>query len=124
MLPYADYFGNNPGYEVNKSKVAESIKDEVLNVPIPKYSVWSFELEVDKTLRLDSEGKSEIYICNIKEERLRIAQPIVTMSQRYFTVNTNTVGKWGQWKKLQLRKTLLKMEIYYSAPDGKFFEEA
>ena len=115
LLLYADFFGNNSGYVVDKSKVIESIKGMVLNVPIPKDSVWSFELEVDKTLYLDNEEKSEIYICNFKnvladerladeslsfEDRLRIAQPLTTMSARYFSVNENPVGQWGQWKNL------------------------
>lgn len=115
LLPYADFFGNNAGYEVDKSKTLESISGAVLNVPVPKDSVWSFELEVDKTLRLDEEGKSEIYICSIKnvlaeerlaneslsfEERLKIAEPIVTMSARYFSVAASPIGDWGKWKSL------------------------
>jgi len=115
LLPYADFFGNNSGYEVDKSKVIESINGAKLNVPVPKDSVWSFELEVDKTLRLDKEGKSEIYICSIKnvladerladkslslEEHFQFAEPIVTMSAKYFSVDTCPIGNWGEWKSL------------------------
>lgn len=113
LLPYADFFGNNSGYEVDKSQKIESVNGAVLNVPVPKDSVWSFELEVDKTLRLDGEGRSEIYVCNIKnvladerladeslspEERFRIAEPIVTMSAKYFSVDASPIGDWGKWK--------------------------
>ncbi|MEA4831198.1 MAG: flavin reductase family protein [Oscillospiraceae bacterium] len=115
LLPFADFSGNNSGYEVDKSKIIESINGAVLNVPVPKDSVWSFELVVDKTLRLDEEGKSEIYVCSIKnvladerladetisfEERLRMAEPVITMSARYFSVDKSPIGSWGNWKKL------------------------
>ncbi len=115
LLPYADFFGNNSGYEIDKSKIIESVSGAVLDVPVPRDGVWSFELEVDKTLRLDADGKSEIYICHIKnvladerladdslsfEERLKIADPIVTMSQKYFSVDKNPNGEWGKWKSL------------------------
>lgn len=114
LLPYGDFFGSNSGYETDKSHSVETVSGAVLAVPVPKDSVWSFELEVDKTLRLDGNGKSEIYICHVKnvladerladetrsfEERLKIANPIVTMSAQYFSVDPNPLGDWGQWKK-------------------------
>ena len=115
MLSQADCWGNNPGYEVDKSRYMESVTGSVLNVPIPVKSPWSFELQVDKTLKLDSEGNSEIYICDIKnvladeylsdrtvpfEERLKAAAPVVSVSQKYFAIDANSIGNWGDWKRL------------------------
>ena len=68
----------------------------MLDVPVPVSSPWTFELEVDKTLRLDERNESEIYICKIRnvlteegltdgrsfEERLKEAAP-VKRSLRY-----------------------------------------
>lgn len=113
LLHAADFFGNNPGYDFNKSNVIESVQGSVLNVPVPKDSPWSFELEVDKTLHLDDKNESEIYICKIKnvladellandtvpfEERLKLAAPVVSMSAKYFPIEKKSLGNWGEWK--------------------------
>lgn len=113
MLPTADFLGNSPGYDTDKSKWIESVRGAVLPVPVPQDSPWSFELEVDKTLHLDDKMESEIYVCTIKnvladesladeaksfEERLRIAAPIVSVSQKYYPIGSEPVGDWGQWK--------------------------
>ena len=113
LLPAADFCGNNEGYSVDKSSRIESVRGAVLNVPVPKNSPWSFELEVDKTLHLDDNNTSEIYICNIKnvladeslaegagsfEERLQLAAPVVSVCSKYFGLNSKALGDWGQWK--------------------------
>jgi flavin reductase (DIM6/NTAB) family NADH-FMN oxidoreductase RutF len=106
LLPVADFFGNNSGYKIDKSKTIDSVKGEILNVPIPVDSPWSFELEVDKTLHLDDKNESEIYICKIKnilvdeqltddkipfEERLKMVEPIVSMSMKYFSLEKKVI---------------------------------
>lgn len=112
LLPAADYCGNHSGYEVDKSKKLASRKGEVLNVPVPEDSLWTFELEVEKTLHLDDKNESEIYICKIRnvlaeecltdgrpfEEKLRTAAPVVSLSTKYFRVQPEAIGDWGKWK--------------------------
>lgn len=112
LLPAADYCGNHPGYDFDKSKEIPSIKGAVLDVPVPVSSPWTFELEVDKTLRLDERNESEIYICKIRnvlteegltdgrsfEERLKEAAPVIALSTKYFPVKPEALGDWGQWK--------------------------
>ena len=114
LLPAADFCGNNPGYEYDKASVIQSVRGAVLNVPVPTDSPWSFELEVVKTLRLDEKNESEIYICRIRnvladerladeatpfEERLRLAAPVVSLSNRYFPIGAKSLGDWGAWRK-------------------------
>lgn len=115
LLPQADFCGNNPGYQVNKSQCIESVTGAVLNVPIPVKSPWSFELEVDKTLSLDHANNSEIYICKIRnvlgdeiladqtksfEERLKAAAPVISIAQGYYSPNKEAITSWGNWKDL------------------------
>ena len=71
---------------------------------IPVSSPWTFELEVDKTLRLDERNESEIYICKIRnvlteegltdgrsfEERLKEAAPVIALSTKYFPVKPDS----------------------------------
>ena len=71
LLPAADFCGNNEGYSVDKSSRIESVRGAVLNVPVPKNSPWSFELEVDKTLHLDDNNTSEITITDNIEFNLK-----------------------------------------------------
>src|SRR5699024_4924185 len=104
LLSGADFCGNNSGYKVDKSEYIESIRGELLDVPIPVLSPWSYELEVDKTLRLDDRGDSEIYICKIRNvlcdeeladsslkfgELLKIAAPVVSVCNSYFRLDPN-----------------------------------
>jgi len=113
LLPVADFLGSNSGYKVDKSKIIKTAKGDVLNVPIPIDSPLSFELEVDKTLHLDDDNKSEIYVCKIKnvliderltdeqipfEERLKMADPIVTISKKYFPIEKTILGDRYKWK--------------------------
>ena len=118
FLPKADFCGNNSGYNIDKSAFVESIRGSVLNVPIPVECPWSYELEVDKTLHLDDEGNSEIYICVIKnilvdevladaarsfEERVGLAAPVISIGHKYFPVGRTAFGVWGSWKDLSLK---------------------
>lgn len=113
LLSGADFCGNNSGYKVDKSEYIESVRGELLDVPIPVLSPWSYELEVDKTLRLDDRGDSEIYICKIRNvlcdeeladsslkfgELLKIAAPVVSVCNSYFRLDPNSLGNWGDWK--------------------------
>ncbi len=65
LLPQADYFGRNLGYDAGKMQNVEvSIsKGAVLNVPVMDKSPWVFELEVKKTIPLDD---GDVFICSIK----------------------------------------------------------
>lgn len=109
LLPAADFCGTHPGYEFDKSEKVESEKGGVLNVPVPKASPWTLELQVDKTLHLDDKKESEIYICTIKnvmaeeylagdadfEKRLRQAAPVISVSDKYLSINPAPLGDWG-----------------------------
>ena len=110
MLPAADYMGNNEGYSVDKSSVIESIRGQVLNVPIPVGSPKSYELEVERSVPMDD---GEVFICKIRnvlvderladdtipyEERMRLTAPVLTTPGNYFSLNPVPIGQWGQWK--------------------------
>ena len=109
LLPAADFCGTHPGYEFDKAEKVESEKGGVLNVPVPKASPWTLELQVDKTLHLDDKKESEIYICTIKnvmaeeylagdadfEKRLRQAAPVISVSDKYLSINPAPLGDWG-----------------------------
>ncbi|MDR0324933.1 MAG: flavin reductase family protein [Oscillospiraceae bacterium] len=112
LLPLADYLGNNDGYEPGKMDVPIEVESgAVLDVPVLKDSPWVFELEVKQSVSLDG---SEIFLCKIRnvlaakaltdesisaEERMRYAAPVVTAGiQRYFTLNPDVKGAWGDWK--------------------------
>ena len=78
-------------------------------MPVPKASPWTLELQVDKTLHLDDKKESEIYICTIKnvmaeeylagdadfEKRLRQAAPVISVSDKYLSINPVPLGDWG-----------------------------
>jgi flavin reductase (DIM6/NTAB) family NADH-FMN oxidoreductase RutF len=111
MLAKADYLGSNSGYEVDKSAVFDSVRGDVLNVPIPQVCPWSYELEVVRSFPLE-EG-NEIYVCKIRniladerladdsvsvEERMRLVSPALTTVQTYFSLSPSPTGVWGQWK--------------------------
>ena len=111
LLPLADYYGTTNGYDSKKMEVMpETIRGEILNVPIIKNSPWSFELEVRKTVMLEG---SEVFLCRIRnamaeeallknnlsmEELLRIAAPVVTTKETYFNLNGKVLGAWGEPK--------------------------
>lgn len=114
MLPAADFCGNNSGRTVDKSLVVPSERGQALPVPVPTESPWAFELQVEKTLRVD-DGISEIFICRpvntladerllsdelSMEEKLAAAAPVVTMNYQYVPVGRSLLGAWGDWQKL------------------------
>ena len=66
LLPAADFCGNHAGYAVDKSRRIPSGRGAVLPVPVPEESPWTLEFQVEKTLRLDEAGRSEIYLCAIR----------------------------------------------------------
>lgn len=67
LLPDADFCGSHPGYEINKSERIETVSGAVLRDADSREKPVDFELEVDKTLRLDERGDSEIYVCHIRK---------------------------------------------------------
>jgi len=113
LLPYADYYGSTEGYNPSKMKIlADTVKGEVLDVPVLAGSPWVYELELTKTLPLDG---SEVLICKIRnviaDERLvdkeislpecvRISAPVIGMSGGYFNMKGEMLGVWGEPKKL------------------------
>ena len=113
MLAGADWCGNHPGYNTDKSAAIPSHPGEKLSVPIPDDSPWSYELRVVKTLPLDDHGGAEIYICECVntlvderlqdahlsfEEKMAIAAPICTTDLQYFKAGGASLGAWGAFK--------------------------
>ncbi len=112
MLPLADYFGNREGYTADKMDIAvETVKGEVLNVPILAASPWSFELEVSQTLRLDD---GDIFVCKVRntmvddviadssrsvDERMRIAAAVRSVATSYYSWDGRNIGNWGEAQK-------------------------
>lgn len=114
LLQAADWCGTHPGYQFEKAQVVPSSGGEKLNVPVPVDGVWTLELRVVETLRLQTCSDSEIYICSIEnvladpqlvsdtpsfEEKLAQMQPLVTMDCRYVPVKPATLGGWGEMNK-------------------------
>lgn len=113
MLKGADWCGNHPGYDTDKSSALPSHPGEKLHVPIPDDSPWSYELRVVKTLPLDEHGGAEIYICEFVntlvderlqdeslsfEEKMAIAAPVCTANWQYFKAVGPSLGGWGAFK--------------------------
>lgn len=113
LLPLADYFGTNDGYDAQKMDIDySSMPGAVLPVPVLADSPWSYELEVKHTVELND---SEVYICTIRnvladesllddgasmEERVAGAAPVLCMPEVYFSVG-HQLGRWGDWKGLR-----------------------
>jgi len=111
MLPLADFAGNTPGNDPHKANYSfETIKGEVLNVPILKDSPISYELNVKETIPLDG---SIVLICGIRNvmmdealsneeqkvlQRMLHVDPIFTTHQTYFSITGERLGAWGDWK--------------------------
>jgi flavin reductase (DIM6/NTAB) family NADH-FMN oxidoreductase RutF len=112
MLPLADWFGSNPGYETDKRIDGLSIeRGAALNVPTLADSPYTYELEVKQNIPLD---EGEIFICRIAniliderltdetasvDERFKLVSPVLlTGTERYYGVTPNALGKWNQWK--------------------------
>lgn len=110
LLPYADYFGCKPGYEGDKMSLPLSIeKGRVLDVPVLEACRFSFELEVEKTLRSDGDG--EIYLCRIRnalgeefladgaltdEEKLKRLRPVHYACNCYYSWDGRFLGTPGE----------------------------
>ena len=111
LLPLADYLGNTSGYSPDKMDISINIsRGKILDVPILADSPMALELEVTQHIPL--KDKSDIFICKIchtnhakelegiesLEERLRIAPPVVSVENDYFTLTPVSKGRWGTWK--------------------------
>lgn len=113
LLPLADYFGSNSGYDKGKMDVGFNVMPgAVLPVPVLADSPWSFELEVKRSMELDD---GIVFLCVIRnvladeaylaegmamEEKLAAARPVLCMPEVYFSVGKQ-LGTWGQWKELK-----------------------
>jgi flavin reductase (DIM6/NTAB) family NADH-FMN oxidoreductase RutF len=118
MLPLADYFGNKNGYSKDKMELhIDTVKGDVLNVPILSNSPVSFELEVSSTINLNG---GEVFLCKVRnvlvdeklcnkmesvENRIKDIAPISTTCGTYFSWSGNKLGVWGEPKdKLNMAK--------------------
>ena len=109
LLPLADYFGNTSGYKQGKMNIpVETIKGQVLDVPILVKSPWAYELEVTQSFELDG---STVFICKVRnvlanesiydepenvERWMNIIRPIKSVRQSYFKWDGTTVGSFGE----------------------------
>ncbi|MCL2833308.1 MAG: flavin reductase family protein [Treponema sp.] len=109
LLPMADYFGNTEGYNKDKMNVEiETEKGHILNVPVLTKSPWVYELEVDKSIKLDD---GEVFLCKIRnvladeflcdgtiniEKRINTIRPVHTTCQKYFSWDGNEICGWGK----------------------------
>ena len=113
MLPLADYLGNNSGYDTEKMNIPINLsRGTVLDVPVLTDSPLVYELEVTKHFPLAD--NSDIFVCRIRnefkskeldgvdnlQESVRLALPVVTVGNEYFTLQPISKGCWGQWKEL------------------------
>lgn len=119
MLPLADYLGNKEGYSEDKMNInIDTIKGNVLNVPILACSPWTFELEVLKSVSLDD---SDVFLCKIRnvlaeeglsdkaksvEQKLQEIAPISTTCSTYFSWSGKKLGAWGE-PRMNFAKTKL-----------------
>lgn len=109
ILPLADYFGSQDGYDAKKMDISLAVEPgRVLNVPILTASPVSFELELKQSI--PQEG-SEILLCRVRnllvdesladqsksiEERLRAIAPVRTTCMTYFGYDGRAMGKWHE----------------------------
>ncbi|MCL2752997.1 MAG: flavin reductase family protein [Defluviitaleaceae bacterium] len=114
MIPLADYFGNNSGYNANKMNIEINVgRGEVLDIPILTDSPLIYELEVTRHIALEED--SSIFVCKVHnvikpkkmktdgesnnlEDLVALAPPALTIGYEYFTVEPTSKGSWGQWK--------------------------
>lgn len=118
LLPLADYYGTTSGRETpDKMKLLPTVeRGRVLPVPTIAESPVSFELKVLREHHL-AEG-SDLFVCKVCNvmieeklrdqsvpfaERLRLAAPVIAPGEsEYYTLNSRSLGKWGEpRKKLQ-----------------------
>lgn len=117
LLPLADYFGSNSGYDPGKMDIEYHWNPgAVLPVPVLSDSPWSFELEVKHTVELDD---GIVFVCAIRNvladeallaegmtigQKVAAAQPVLCMPDVYFSAaQGKQIGSWGQWKDLKER---------------------
>lgn len=109
LLPLADYFGNTDGYNVNKAfAAAETEKGRVLDVPVLVKSPWVYELEVERSFKLDD---GEVFLCKVRnvladellcdestsvEQRINTIRPVHSVRQSYFKWDGTSAGSWGE----------------------------
>ena len=110
LLPLADYLGNTSGYSADKMDIPINLgRGQVLDIPVLKDSPLVYELEVSETFPLAEE--SVIFVCKVHntlksnfdgmanlEDMLRMAKPVVSVGNEYFTLESVSKGRWGQWK--------------------------
>jgi flavin reductase (DIM6/NTAB) family NADH-FMN oxidoreductase RutF len=117
MLPLADYFGSNSGYEAGKMDVPFAwSRGAVLDVPVLDDSPWSYELEVKRELELDG---GTVFVCAIRNvladetllaegmgtaEKIGAANPVLCFPQVYCTTRGGKLGNWGDWKDMRTAK--------------------
>ena len=112
LLEVADYLGNKEGYDTDKMKnfPLSVSRGTALDVPLLDASPRSFELKVDKSIKLDD---SEIFICSIANnwiaeeltddsvgmaDKMKMVTPMLSASQTYFAVG-EMLGEWGDWER-------------------------
>ena len=116
LLPLADFLGNTEGRSGRKKGMEIKTKrGRALNVPILSDSPVSFELEVAWTFDMDD---GTVILCKIRnvlqesflgdesvplQERIRIAAPVCTTCETYFSFDGRALGAWGEPQK-DLRK--------------------
>ena len=109
ILPLADYFGCNSGYDAKKMDISVEIeKGAKLPVPVLADCPWTFELEVDKTFK---DNNVDVYLCKIRnvladksltdetvseEDRIRRILPARTVGSTYYSWDGRSLGKWGE----------------------------
>ena len=112
LLPWADHCGNVSGHEADKMRnCPATLQGSVLNVPVLADSPWVFELEVVQSIPLDG---SDVFLCRIRnvladealadekmdlDTRMRLAAPVVTTHETYFSLSGKTLGAWGEVRK-------------------------
>ena len=118
ILPLADYLGNKNGYSKDKMDIhIDTVKGDILNVPILSDSPVSFELEVSSSTSL---GDGDIFLCKIRnvladeklcnktesiEKKIKTIAPISTTCETYFSWSGDKLGAWGELKeKLNMQK--------------------
>ena len=109
LLAAADYCGMHSGVEFDKSSMFPSTKGQKLDVPVPEKGMWTFELQVERTLIAGED--SDIYICGIKnvladscladtaltfEQKVELVKPVVTMDHKYLSIAPGSLGNWGE----------------------------
>ena len=108
LLPAADFCGTHPDMS-SISRRKWNLKRRGPELPVPKASPWTLELQVDKTLHLDDKRRVKYTFARSKnvmaeeylagdadfEKRLRQAAPVISVSDKYLSINPAPLGDWG-----------------------------